>query len=182
MCQESVVWRKVYLCYLALHGICGFTWPLMTWYINNMKISEYLDYTVLRLAWPAIISFRSSAFHALHHSTEQHDLLTCYPSPSLCWRQPAVCLLLHQGTLLGHWIVCHWFRKDLWLYCQTFPIKITWSKHEKLYYYCIIGQWYQQEVVPKAGVEAESRSIDEDSESQHFGRTNGCTFSLWRYA
>ena len=46
---------------------------------------------------PSTVSFRSSAFHALYHSIEQHDLWTCYPSPPLCWWQPAVCFLSIRG-------------------------------------------------------------------------------------
>ena len=33
---------------------------------------------------PSGVRFGSSAFHALYHSIEQHDLLTRYPSPPLC--------------------------------------------------------------------------------------------------
>ena len=40
----------------------------------------------LKFLSPSRVSFRSSAFHAVHHCIEQHDLWTRYPLPSRCWR------------------------------------------------------------------------------------------------
>ena len=67
------------------------------------------DWLFVRQSWseiwsPSRVSFRSSAFHTLRYSSEQHDLWTSYPSPSLLTTTSCM-FSLHRGTLLRHWMV-----------------------------------------------------------------------------
>ena len=69
-----------------------------TCWCQRIKIGDCLSSKSRYEIWsPSGVSFGSSAFHALYHSIEQHDLWRRYPSPPLCWQQPASCFICIRG-------------------------------------------------------------------------------------
>ena len=88
---------------------------------------------------PSRVSFGSSAFYPAHHSTDQHDLWTRYPSPALCWWQPAVCSLCIRGLYCGtEWYTSHVWTSQSWMLMKT--LKLNPDKTEFL----LIGNKWQR--------------------------------------
>ena len=101
-------------------------WQRHSTWLNHIRLEVARGLSQVTACPPKLISnleflnsqFRSCAFHRPHHSAEQHDLWMCYPSPSLCWRQPVVCLFCIRGLYCG----TVWFAGVLGVLAKYLPL------------------------------------------------------------